>query len=190
MSSRARNEEYATVPKTLHWVTVGFVAIAWALGILGDELPKGAMRDTGLLVHISIGLAILAIALVRIPWRVASPPPPIEPTRWGKWLIEWTDPVSRITHYALYVLLVAVPFVGIALQFARGHSLPLFGLMDIPSPWTADKAFARNIREVHEVLAHVLVILALFHMTAALIHHWVFGDRTLKRMLPHFRKQM
>ena len=93
-------------------------------------------------------------------------------------------------HYVLYTLLLAVPIFGIALQFAQGHSLPLFGLVEIPSPWLADKAFARNLKEVHEVLANLLVILALFHVTAALVHHWFFGDSTLTRMLPRVRKQM
>ena len=91
-------------------------------------------------------------------------------------------------HYVLYGLLVAVPVFGIALQFAEGHALPLFGLGEILSPWPADKAFAHSLKEVHEILAHLLVILAVFHMTAALVHHVVFGDNTLKRMLPRMRR--
>ena len=102
----------------------------------------------------------------------------------GKWL----DPAAPIAHYGLYVLLVAVPVVGIVLQFARGDALPLFGLAEIPSPWLKDRAFAHSVKEVHEVLAHALVILAVMHAAAALIHHWIFRDRTLVRMLPHSNK--
>jgi cytochrome b561 len=91
----------------------------------------------------------------------------------------------RSDRYSLYVLLVAVPVVGVVLQFARGDALPLFGLAEIPSPWFKDRAFAHNVNEVHEILAHALVALAAFHAAAALIHHWVFRDRTLVRMLPH-----
>jgi len=69
------------------------------------------------------------------------------------------------------------------------HSLSIFGLAEIPSPWIADRAFASNMKEVHEVLANLLVILALFHMTAALVHHWVFGDSTQRRTLPCLHKQ-
>ena len=185
-----QSEEYGPIPKLLHWVTVVLVALVWTLGTFGDELSEGAARDAGLLAHIWIGLAILVIAAVRVPWRIANPPPKVVPTKFGRWLLEWTDPMSRITHYVLYALLIAVPVLGIALQFARGHSPPLFWLFEIPSPWPADKGYARSLKEVHEVLADLLVILALFHMTAALLHHWVFGDSTLKRMLPRFRKQM
>lgn len=177
-------EDYGPVAKTLHWITVLLVIAAWTLGTFGDEIPKGQPRDSGLLIHIWIGLTILVIAFVRIPWRIANPPPKLLDTEFGKWLIEWTDPVSRVMHYALYGLLVLVPLFGIALQFAEGHSLPLFGLAEIPSPWLADKAFAHTLKEVHEVLANVLVILAAFHMAAALVHHLVFGDSTLRRMLP------
>jgi cytochrome b561 len=182
-----QNEGYGSFAKVLHWVTVALVAFAWTLGTFGDEFSEGAARDAGLFAHISMGLAILVLAAVRVPSRVANPPPKVVPTEFGRWLIEWTDPVSRIMHYVLYALLLAVPVLGVALQFSRGHSLPIFGLFEIPSPWPADKAFAHNLKEVHEVLANLLVILALFHMAAALLHHWVFGDSTLTRMLPRFR---
>ncbi|HET7888623.1 MAG TPA: cytochrome b/b6 domain-containing protein [Bradyrhizobium sp.] len=181
-------EDYGPVAKTLHWATVALVIVAWALGSFGDELSEGRVRDSGLLIHIWVGLTILVIAFVRIPWRIANPPPKALSTEFGKWLVQWTDPVSRLTHYALYGLLVLVPLLGIAVQFARGHSLPLFGLAEIPSPWVADKAFAHNVKEVHEVLANLLLVLAAFHMTAALLHHIVFGDNTLRRMLPGSRK--
>jgi cytochrome b561 len=70
------------------------------------------------------------------------------------------------------------------LQFARGDSLSLFGLFDIASPWARDKTFAHSVKEIHEVLAHALLAVASFHAAAALVHHWVFRDRTLVRMLP------
>jgi len=89
-----------------------------------------------------------------------------------------------LAHYALYALLIAVPVAGIVVQFARGDALPLFGLSDIPSPWLANRAFARSAKEVHEVLANALVIFAGLHAAAALVHHWILRDRTLVRMLP------
>lgn len=187
MTNVASND-YGPVAKTLHWVTVLLVIMAWTLGMFGEELSGGSAQESGLLTHIWIGLTILVIAVVRIPWRIASPPPKIVVTEFGRWLVEWTDPASRLMHYVLYGLLIAVPAFGIALQFAQGHSLPLFGLGEIPSPWGADKAFAHNVKEAHEILANILVILAVFHMTAALVHHIVFRDNTLRRMLPHLRK--
>ncbi|PDT76308.1 cytochrome b [Bradyrhizobium sp. C9] len=184
------SDDYGPVAKTLHWITVVLVIVAWTLGMFGEELSEGSAQESGLLMHIWIGLAVLVLAVVRIPWRIANPPPKIVPTEFGRWLIEWTDPASRLMHYLLYGLLIVVPAFGIALQFAQGHPLSLFGLGEIPSPWLADNAFAHSLKEVHEILANLLVILAAFHMVAALVHHIVFGDSTLKRMLPRMRKQM
>jgi cytochrome b561 len=92
--------------------------------------------------------------------------------------------VGRFAHYALYALLVGVSVAGIVVQFARGDALPLFGFSEIPSPWMANRSFARSVKEVHEVLANGLMVLALVHAAAALAHHWLFRDRTLVRMLP------
>ena len=79
-----------------------------------------------------------------------------------------------------------MPVVGIILQFARGDALPLFGLGEIPSPWLANRPFARSVKEAHELLAHGMLALAALHAAAALFHHWALGDRTLTRMLPRF----
>lgn len=179
---RFRNSPYGygAIPQILHWLTVGLVVLAWELGEFGNALPKGAARAAGLFVHNSAGLAILAVLVVRLLWRLVDPPPPPEPTVLGKWL----DHVGRLAHHALYALLIVTPIAGIVLQFARGDALPLFGLSEIPSPWPANRPFARTVKEIHEVLANALVILAAFHAAAALVHHWLFRDRTLVRMLP------
>ena len=50
------SNRYGAVPQFLHWMTVVLVAVAWALGTFGDDLPKGAARATGLFIHISAGL--------------------------------------------------------------------------------------------------------------------------------------
>jgi cytochrome b561 len=152
-------------------------------------LPKGVSRNAGLFVHISVGIAIIALLVARLISRMVDPYPPPDATEFGAWMGKWLDPASRIAHFALYALLFAVPVVaGVVLQFARGDALPLFGMAEIPSPWLKDRAFAHNVKEIHEILAHALVILAAFHAAAALIHHLIFRDRTLVRMLPYSRK--
>jgi cytochrome b561 len=180
MLYRNSPDGYGAIPLWLHWLTAGLVAIAWASGTFDDVLPKGAARALGLFVHISAGLAVLLVLAMRVLWRLGDPPPPAEPTMFGQWL----DRAGHFAHYALYALLIAAVAAGIVLQFARGNALPVFGLLEIPSPWPANRAFSRGVKEVHEVLANGLVILAGVHAAAALVHHWLLGDRTLVRMLP------
>ena len=74
-------KNYGAIPQTLHWLTVVLVAVAWALGAFGDVLPKGAPRESGLLVHVTAGIAILMLLAVRLAWRLADPSPPPEAVR-------------------------------------------------------------------------------------------------------------
>jgi cytochrome b561 len=180
MKWRNSTEGYGAVPQTMHWITVVLVIVAWFLGQFDDIFPKGEARAASLYVHNSAGLAVICILVVRLIWRVADPPPSAERTILGAWL----DHAGRLAHYALYALLLAAPISGIVLQFARGDALPLFGLTEIASPWAANRAYARSVKEIHEMMANALVILAAFHAVAALVHHWVLRDRTLARMLP------
>ncbi|GEC58365.1 cytochrome b561 [Bradyrhizobium elkanii] len=164
----------------LHWAVVVLVLGAWLIGQFGDELPRGAPRETGLFVHMSLGLAVIAFAITRLFWRLRDPPPPPEQSPLGS----WGKRASKAVHYLIYVALIAVPIAGIVLQFARGHALPIFGLFEIASPWPADRAFAHDVKEVHEVLANGMLALIGLHAAAALVHHFIFRDRTLLRMLP------
>jgi cytochrome b561 len=154
---RLRNSpsHYGAVALSFHWVTVALVIVAWALGTFDDALPRGPARTAGLFVHMSAGIAILAMLVVRLAWRVGDPPPQAEATFLGKWV----ERADRLAHLTLYALLFAVPIAGIVLRFARGNPLPVFGLYEIASPWLADRAVARSVKEVHEVLANAPVIL-------------------------------
>ena len=169
----------------MHWLTVFLVALAWALGTFDDVLPKGGPRQSGLFVHVSAGIAILALLSGHAEHGGRSIRSAARSNR--IWRMDGkVAGIAQIAHYALYALLVAVPVAGIVLQFARGDALPLFGIAEISSPWLEDRAFAHNVKEVHEVkFSPMHWWLAAFHAAAALIHHCIFRDRTLVRMLPH-----
>ncbi len=171
---------YGAIPQALHWLTAIFVIAGWFLGQFLDVFPKGPPREFALLTHMTLGECVMVFLIARLIWRFVNPPPPVEPTQFGRLL----EIASRLGHWTLYALLVAVPFAGIVVQLKRGEPLPILGLWDVASPWPADRATARSVLEVHEVLANALIILAGIHAGAALIHHYAFRDRTLARMLP------
>jgi cytochrome b561 len=180
MQIRNSSDGYGAIAMALHWATAVLVLAAWLLGQFGDDLPRGAARETGLFIHISFGLAIVALAVARLFWRLSNPPPAPEKSPLGA----FGDCAAKAVHYVIYALLIAIPIVGIAAQFARGHALPVFGLFEIGSPWAADRTFAHNVTEIHETLANALMIVVGLHAAAALAHHYILRDRTLLRMLP------
>ena len=111
---------YGAVPQVLHWLTAIFVICGLLLGQFGDDLPKGNARAIGLFVHMTLGQGVVVLLIARLVWRVANPPPPPEPTPFGR-LVVWT---AKLSHFALYALLLVVPFLGIIVQLKRGHALP------------------------------------------------------------------
>jgi cytochrome b561 len=171
---------YGALPQLVHWLTALFVICSWLLGNFHDDIPRGPWRAFGLFTHMTLGQCVFVLVLARLVWRYANPPPPPEQTRYGKLL----EMVATLAHYVLYALLLVVPFLGVILQLKRGHALPIFGLGEFASPWPADRPTARTILRVHEFCADALLILAGVHACAALVHHYLFRDRTLIRMLP------
>jgi cytochrome b561 len=172
--------QYGAIPQLVHWLTALCVIAGWCLGQFGDDLPRGAIRDGGLVMHMTLGQCVVALLVIRLIWRQVNPPPPLEATPLGRLI----GAAAKLSHFALYALLLVVPFLGIVVQLKRGHDLPVFGLWDFASPWPADRAVARNVLTAHSFLADALLILAGLHACAALVHHWLWRDATLRRMLP------
>ena len=94
MRLRNSHEGYGLVPQAMHWITVALVILAWFLGQFDDIFPKGTARAASLFIHISAGLAVIGILVLRLFWRLADPPPPIEHTVLGIWL----DRAGRLAH--------------------------------------------------------------------------------------------
>ncbi len=68
-------------------------------------------------------------------------------------------------------------------RLMKGRVVGIFGL-PLPSPFLVDTVAAKWLEGAHELTANGLVALAGLHAAAAVIHHLVLKDGTLRRMLP------
>lgn len=170
---------WGSVSQALHWLIVLLIlAMAW-LGLTMGGLPNGPDKIATYALHKSIGLCILALAVLRLLWRLyAGAPAPVPGTP------RWQARVAALTHVALYVLLLALPLTGWLLNSAAGFPLQWFGLFNLPSIATRDEALHALATQAHEVLFWALATLVLLHAAAAIHHHLFLGDATLARMLP------
>ncbi len=175
-----RPTRYSPPAQLFHWLTVLFVLTAWALGLVGDELPRGALRHAGEFAHVLLGQMVILLLALRLVWRFVTPAPAPEPSRLGP----AAHVAAKLAHVALYALLLAAPAVGLVTLFNGGEALPLFGVYDIPSPWPKNRELKHYSKEIHELLANGLIALAALHAAAALAHHYVLKDGALRRMLP------
>jgi cytochrome b561 len=172
----ARGLRHDPVTIALHWVTAALVVALWTIGQTVDVFPNGPLRIDYRSVHILLGVILAVVVLGRLAWRLArrAELPPIDD---GLLLV-----IARVTHWALYALLVVTVGLGGPYAWARGDSI--FNVFTIPQMVPGDRALAHQIGDWHALAANALLIVAGVHAAAALFHHYILRDETLRRMLP------
>ena len=189
-SPRARpagNEVYSPVARALHWLTVAFVAAMVPAGLIMTSRAEHNVWDglTNALYssHKLAGVLLLTLVVVRLVYRFRHGAPPDEPT-----LAPWQKLVSHLTHWTIYVLLLAVPvlgWIGISLYPA----LDIFGLFKLPGLVSPNQPVSSTVFNLHKLGAFALVGLVGMHVGAALFHHFIRKDGVLRRMLPGLKRR-
>lgn len=178
MRQAMTTDRYDPASQAFHWVTALTVICAYAIGLLREDLPRGDLRTGLLSLHMSIGIMVFALTLLRLAWRAGYPAPPMLPAQ----------PLMRLAakamHLLLYAAMIAVPLTGLISAWANGRIVSFFWVLPLPSPIAIDKPFAETMGELHEVSAHALMIGAGLHAAASIAHHVIWKDATLLRMLP------
>jgi len=168
---------YGATARFLHWLMFALIAVQVVGGLSIEWFPRAsAARAFVLEWHQTLGVVALLLALARIFRRLAERGLPVDGPLWQRRL-------ASAAHVALYALMVVVPAIGYALADARGRGIPFFGV-DLPEWIATDRALAHTLEDLHSTLAWVLVGVVAVHAAAALWHHFVLRDDTLRRMLP------
>ena len=158
----------------LHWTTAVLVAVQWILGQTADWFPDGPVNLGMWSTHVVLGFALAGALAWRLAWRATE----------GRGLPAADrgalHALAKATHYGLYLLLLTVVVLGLANAFVRGYSI--YDLFHLPQ--IGDRAWRHPITDWHGLAANVLLGLAGFHAAAALLHHYVWHDGLLRRMLP------
>jgi len=189
MSARNNYVRYGTVAMAFHWVIAALVITNVVLGIYFVNVMDShdPVRRIVIQWHESIGATVLVLSLLRLGWRLINPIPKLPAD---------FSPAKRIfargTHYALYALMILVPFAGWELASIPNRPLILFGGVSWPQIWylanmsQPDQRFWAGIMAPsHIVLAFLLLALAIGHLSAALFYHYTIRkDQILQRMVP------
>jgi cytochrome b561 len=166
---------YDTVTIGLHWATAVLVVLLWTIGKTIDFAPSGALRTDYRSLHMLLGVTLLGVFIVRVIWRVSRGRslPGV-----GGTLIEAT---ARLTHWALYALILTTLALGLANVWARGDTI--FNLFTVPAFDPGNHALRSLIGDWHALAADAILILAGLHAAAALFHRYILRDGVLRRML-------
>lgn len=180
MSEEATQAHYPKTAIALHWLMLALIIAVYAAMLLRENFPRGSVvREAFKTWHFVLGLSVLALVGLRLVLRIVFwSIPPIKPT-----LAPWQSRLGGLVHVALYGLMIAMPIGGWLILSASGTPIPLWGL-SMPPLIAPSKALAEQIKELHEIGGKIGYGLIGLHAAAALFHHYIQKDNTLRRMLP------
>ena len=131
-----------------------------------------------ILYHKALGLLALALASLRLAWRVTNVLP-----RLVEKLPDWQKVTARFVHLSFYALMFALPITGWLMSSAGGFRISVLGLF-LPTFIGQDDYLFQVFAIVHKWLGYTLAALIVLHAGAALRHHFLKKDDTLRKMLP------
>lgn len=178
---------YTTVAIVLHWTIAALIVanlyLGWRMGFL-----KGLAQFNLFQLHKSIGVTVLLLSVLRLAWRLASPPPPEAPS-----LKPWEKATAKAVHWAFYVIMIGMPLSGWIVVSTSPLNIPTLlyhlvpwphfpGVHDLADP--AKKAVNHVFDLTHVTLAFGSLVLLALHLGAVAKHELLDREPVLFRMLP------
>ncbi|SPH17168.1 Cytochrome b561 [Defluviimonas aquaemixtae] len=169
---------FGRTTRALHWVMAVGIFGTFALGAYVARMEVGLSNLWLFGLHKTIGISLLALALLRLVWhRIAPPPGPLPGPP------EWQMTLARVTHRAMYVFMLAVPVSGYAYASATGLDVLIFGRVTLPPIAPVSEAWEDALLLLHRTLTWTFLALVGLHVAGALKRALGARDGTLRRML-------
>jgi cytochrome b561 len=176
MPLRNAPDSFGLVTRVLHWSTVVLVIGQLALGLRIADIEPGLATLWLYGLHKTLGFLILTLVALRIGWHLYTPPPhPLGPRGPAFW-------AARTAHWALYLLLIAIPLTGWAGSSATGIDVMIADRWTVPPLVEASAEAEAFWFGLHGILTKLLIGLIVVHMLAAFKRE-MDGDGTLTRMI-------
>jgi cytochrome b561 len=174
----AKQPQYGTTAKVFHWLVVALLIVQYPLGKFMPHIHRGMTPGDAMTFHISFGITILALMVLRLFWRITHPVGP------ARSLPAWQQLVSEAVHWLLYVLVFATTMTGWIFASERGWSISLFSAIPFPLLPTEGSLLAHVIGKWHGTMEWALLLVIGAHVAAAITHTFIFRDQIMQRMLP------
>lgn len=170
-------EKYSSLQIGIHWLVFLLVIGAYCAMELRGFFPR-SYRPYFNMVHVSCGISILVLMVARLLVRLKQKSPPIVPKP-----KPWMTGMAHLGHLVIYLLFIILPIIGLVMIYNRGNPWIAFGIT-MPHAAEANFDLADNLKEYHVLLANIGYYVIGLHALAALLHHYVWKDNTLLRMMP------
>ena len=170
--------QFTAFSRLLHWLMAVLVLAMLFIGV-GMVSTVSERYHMLVSIHRPLGIAILALVVVRLVNRLLNPAPPL-PAH----MPLWQRLVAKLSHILLYALMFALPLVGWAMLSAAAYPVVLYGSLHLPPILSHDAMLYAALRKLHTYLAFLLFATFIAHLGAALLHALIHRDGVFASMAP------
>jgi len=180
MALKNSAEKFGSLTKLLHWLIFFLFIGQFFLVYRREYFPKNSPEKLQyILLHESLGVLLLVLALFMITWRHVGVRPTM-PAHMSK----FEKLIAKTTHLLLYATMLIQPLTGIAMSEYSGYEVGVFGWFKLPMLVAKNEQMGHLMSEIHEISSFVIIGLVSLHVIGALYHHFIKKDKVLLRMLP------
>lgn len=181
--SRSAPRTYTKVAIFVHWIMAIFILLNLSAGFLMEAFANPSpQRNNVLFYHASLGIAIFALALFRLGWRLTHQPPPLP-----QGISKPQQTAAHSLHWLLYLLVLVQPISGYVHRMAGNHLVSFFGLFNLPALIGRNEPLRLLTDAIHDGGGIIITLLVAGHIGAALKHRFVGRDAVMERMIPRRR---
>ena len=166
--------EYGLISKSLHWLSAILLFIQIPLGFYLVDLDFGPERLTVEDIHVTVGLSVFYLVILRLLYKIFNPTPRLEPS-----VFKGQKFLAKLNHVMLYVTILSVTISGILKKLFNGETLMIiFKKIKIQDNFELGELFY----DIHVISSYILIVLIIIHILAVITHKFFFNDNLLKRM--------
>lgn len=175
---------YDRAARALHWLAAPAILALIALGLAMVRLPATDEAEVARVfraysIHKTLGIGVLALAALRIGWRLRHPGPgPLHPDRRAE------TALARLVHHTLLGAMLVLPVSGFLHHSAAPGFAPILWPFGQSLPFLpADERLALIFASVHRVSGWLLFAALGLHLLGVAKHRFIDRDATLARMV-------
>jgi|TARA_B100001094_G_scaffold155057_1_gene150084 cytochrome b561 len=167
--------EYGLISKLLHWISAILLFIQIPLGFYLVDLDFGPERLTVEDIHVTVGLSIFYLVILRLLYKIFNPTPELEPS-----VFKGQKFLAKLNHIMLYVTILSITISGIFKKLLNGETLIIiFKKIKIQDNFELGELFY----DIHVYSNYLLIALIVIHLMAVVVHKLFFNDNLLKKIL-------
>ncbi len=167
--------EYGLISKSLHWLSAILLIGQIPLGFYLVDLDFGPERLNIENIHVTVGLSLFYLVILRLLYKIFNPTPKLEPS-----IFKGQKFLAKLNHILLYVTILSITISGIFKKLFNGETISIiFKKIKIQDNFELGELFY----DIHVFSNYLMIALIIIHLMAVITHKLFFGDNLLKRIL-------